>query len=97
MKEKKMTEEEKEAERKYHKRYYHSNQKYRENQLLYYKLKRIKKAVKSLRECIQVKKARTMGNSSCVLLPKDWEGRDVICIDNKFFMLQIFKSKRSET
>jgi putative transposon-encoded protein len=97
MKREKMTEEQREAERKYHKKYYHKNQKYRENRLLYHKLKRIEKAVRSLRDCIQVKKAKPLGNSSCVLLPKNWEGKDVICIDNRFFMSQIFKSKRSKT
>jgi len=78
----------------YHKQYYHKNKKYTERMKLYNRLNAVRKTIDKVRDVIQIKPVKKLGNSCYVLLPKNWKGREVVVFDNKFFMLHIVNRRQ---
>jgi hypothetical protein len=60
---------------------------------LYNRLNAVRKTIDSVRDCIQIKQVKKLGNSCYVSLPINWKGRDVVVFDNKFFTLHIVQRR----
>jgi hypothetical protein len=80
----------------YHKGYYRKNKKYSERMKLYNRLNAVRETIDKVRDCIQIKRVKKLGNSCYVPLPISWNGREVIVFDNKFFELHIVNRRQND-
>jgi putative transposon-encoded protein len=79
----------KEKNRRYHREYYHKNPEYRKKVIERSSMNKKLGRIEELKNVIQIREVKKIGNSCHVTLPVDWKGKEVVVIDNKHFKVKL--------